>query len=152
VSQRAAARGRTPFIHRHVMGTLSRAARVGALATLVTAMPCLVPSAVAADDGASTVHPAIWPSPKWPLAPDPAIEQRVRELLQKMTLEEKVGQVVQADIASVKPEDARTYHLGSILNGGSSGPNGDDLAPAAKWLELADAFYAASVDKSGGRI
>jgi beta-glucosidase len=42
----------------------------------------------------------------------------------------------------------RRYNLGSVLNGGNSGPGGDDLAPAAKWLEAADAFYAASVDTS----
>ena len=34
-----------------------------------------------------------------------------------MTLEEKVGQLVQADIASVTPDDLRTYPLGSILAG-----------------------------------
>jgi beta-glucosidase len=72
-------------------------------------------------------------------------------LLSSLTLEEKIGQVVQADIASVTPDDARKYHLGSILNGGNSGPDNDDLAPAARWLVLADAFYAASVDKAGGR-
>ncbi|MFX5869915.1 hypothetical protein ABTE73_20145, partial [Acinetobacter baumannii] len=63
-----------------------------------------------------------------------------------------VGQIVQADIASVTPADVRTYHLGSVLNGGSSGPYGDDFAPAPKWLQLADEFYEASVDKSGGRV
>src|SRR5262249_20108122 len=82
---------------------------------------------------------------------DPKLEARVQAILQTLTLEEKVGQIVQADIASVTPEDARKYHLGSILNGGNSGPGGDDLAPAPKWLELADAFHAASVDKTSGR-
>src|SRR3546814_11145042 len=67
-----------------------------------------------------------------------------------MTVEEKVGQVVQADIASVTPADVKQYHLGSVLNGGSSGPYGDDLAPAPKCLQLAVDFYAAPVDKIGG--
>jgi beta-glucosidase len=31
-------------------------------------------------------------------------------------------------------------------------PGGDDLAPAPKWLEAADAFYAASVDTSDGGV
>ncbi len=35
---------------------------------------------------------------------------------------------------------------------GSSGPNGGDKAPAAKWLALADQFYDASVDKSSGGV
>src|SRR3546814_16555469 len=72
--------------------------------------------------------------------------------LQRRTVEEKVGQVVQADIASVTPADVKQYLLGSVLNGGSSGPYGDDLAPAPKWLQLADEFYAASVDKGGGGV
>ncbi len=82
----------------------------------------------------------------------PATEARIAALLARMTVEEKVGQVIQADIASVTPDDVRRYHLGSVLNGGNSGPGGDDFAPAPKWLALADAFYAASVDRSGGGV
>ena len=37
-----------------------------------------------------------------------------------------------------------------MLNGGNSGPGGDDLAPAEEWLALADAFYAASMDTAPG--
>ena len=69
-----------------------------------------------------------------------------------MTLEEKIGQLVQADLCCVTPEDVRRYNLGSVLNGGNSGPYGDDLAPAANWLKLADEFYAASVDTSDGGV
>ncbi len=39
-----------------------------------------------------------------------------------MTLEEKVGQTIQADISAVSPDDVRKYDLGSVLNGGNSGP------------------------------
>ena len=97
------------------------------------------------------VHPQTWPAPRWPRAKSARIERRIAELLARMSLEEKVGQVIQADIGSVTPEDARRYHLGSILNGGSSGPGGNDLAPAEDWLRLADAFWTASIDKSDGR-
>ena len=117
----------------------------------VTAMTSSAPAADSAEAPASTVHPQLWPSPTWPFATDPALEARVQAIVKTLTLEEKIGQVVQADIASVTPEEARKYHLGSILNGGNSGPGGDDLAPAPKWLALADQFYAASIDKSGGR-
>jgi beta-glucosidase len=99
----------------------------------------------------ATPTPSIWPAPHWPLAADAGIEQRVQALLKRMTLEEKVGQVIQGDIGSLTPEDVRTYHLGSVLNGGNSGPGNDDFAPAPKWLELADAFYKASTDTSGNR-
>ncbi len=99
----------------------------------------------------ATANPAIWPQPKWPLARDPATEAKIADLLARMTVEEKVGQIVQADIASVTPVEARDYHLGSILNGGNSAPGGDERAAPEKWLALADEFYLASVDTRGGR-
>jgi beta-glucosidase len=68
-----------------------------------------------------------------------------------MTVEEKVGQIIQADMNSVTPEDVRRYRLGSVLNGGNSGPGGDDRAPARVWLQAADAFYAASMEAPPGR-
>jgi beta-glucosidase len=97
------------------------------------------------------VNPEIWPSPRWPHAENPAHERRIADLLTRMTVEEKVGQVVQADISSVTPEEVKRYHLGSVLNGGNSAPGGDEFAPPARWLALADAFHTASVDTAGGR-
>jgi len=44
-------------------------------------------------------------------------------LLSRMTLEEKVGQMIQANSASLKdPSDVENYFLGSVLSGGSSDP------------------------------
>ncbi|NIJ62696.1 glycoside hydrolase family 3 protein [Qipengyuania flava] len=91
------------------------------------------------------VHPEQWPEIAFPRVLTEAGEARVQAILARMTVEQKVGQIIQADIASVTPEDVRRYRLGSVLNGGNSGPGGDDLAPAEKWLELADAFYDASM-------
>lgn len=91
-----------------------------------------------------------WPEVKWPLAEDPALEKRIADLLATMTLEEKVGQLVQGDIASLTPEDVRKYRLGSVLAGGNSDPGGKYDASPAQWLALADAYYAASMDTSGG--
>ena len=86
-----------------------------------------------------------------PLGEDPAVEARVDELLAQMTLEEKVGQTVQADIASVTPDEVREYHLGSVLAGGSSDPGDQIDAPPAAWLSLVDELYLASVDPTGDR-
>ena len=99
-----------------------------------------------------TAHAALWPQYRSPVVIPPADEKRIAALLTRMTLEEKIGQLVQADLCCVKPEDLRTYHLGSILVGGNSGPNGNDFAPAPDWLKAADDFYAASVDTSDGRV
>ncbi|OFU99884.1 1,4-beta-D-glucan glucohydrolase [Stenotrophomonas sp. HMSC10F07] len=91
-----------------------------------------------------------WPEVTWPLAADPALEKRITDLMAGMTVEDKVGQLVQGDIASVTPDDVRRYRLGSILAGGNSDPGGRYDASPAQWLALADAFYDASMDTSKG--
>ena len=100
---------------------------------------------------ASNVHPEIWPQVSLPALDDTAIEPRLNALLSSLSVEDKVGQIIQADVGSVTAEDVRKYRLGSVLNGGNSAPGGDDLAPAKVWLAAADAFYAASMDTSDGK-
>ena len=95
-------------------------------------------------------HPEKWPRGHWPVKPVSADEAKIRTLLGSMTIEQKVGQILQADIASIMPGDVRRYHLGSVLNGGNSAPGNDEFAPPEKWLALADALYAESVDRSDG--
>jgi beta-glucosidase len=110
------------------------------------------PQPAAAGHGNGVAHPEIWPKYHYPVPRDPAVEAKIADLLKRMTLEEKIGQLVQADVGSVTPADVKKYHLGSILVGGNSGPNGNDFAPAPEWLKAADAFYLASVDKSDGGV
>ena len=105
-----------------------------------------------AADAPGTAHPGIWPVHHYPVREDAASRARVEQIIARMTLEEKIGQLVQGDICCTTPEDVRRYHLGSVLNGGSSGPGGDDKAPAPAWLKLADAFWQASTDRSGGGV
>ncbi|WP_371395926.1 exo 1,3/1,4-beta-D-glucan glucohydrolase [Fretibacter rubidus] len=90
------------------------------------------------------VNPEIWPKLESPVGLDAAVEARISDIIAKMPLRHKIGQIVQADIGSITPEDIKTYPLGSILNGGNSAPNGDNRSPASAWVELADAFYLAS--------
>lgn len=73
-----------------------------------------------------------------------ADEQQVQELLSKMTLEQKVGQMIQAEIQFITPEQVSQYAIGSVLNGGGSYPKKDKYAPLSEWLDLADAYYEAS--------
>ena len=98
----------------------------------------------------SAIDPARWPVPGWPLREDAAIEKRIDALLAAMTVEEKVGQIVQADITTITPDDLRKYRLGSILAGGNSDPGNQYNAKPAAWLALADAFWEASMDTRGG--
>jgi len=122
-----------------------------AAAAAAAAVVVLVARAAPATPQKAVVHPTSWPAARYPVPANPEWEARIAALLKRMTLEEKVGQLMQADLSAVTPADVRTYHLGSVLNGGNSGPYGNDLAPPADWLKLADEFYSASVATSGGR-
>ena len=66
------------------------------------------------------VHPSLWPERAATHARTDT-ESFVDSLLAHMSLEEKVAQMIQADIASLKPEDLRIYKLGAVLAGGGSG-------------------------------
>ncbi len=96
-------------------------------------------------------HPDIWPTANARPSRDPKVEARIDAIMKRMSVEDKIGQLIQVDIASIEPSDLRTYKLGSILNGGNAGPHGDDLAPPIEWLKLADEFYDASMVRSDGR-
>src|SRR5579871_1144766 len=52
-----------------------------------------------------------WPRVESAVAKDPRIEARIGELLRNMTLEQKIAQMVQADIRYVTPDDVRKYRL-----------------------------------------
>src|SRR3546814_1001837 len=100
-----------------------------------------------ASDAAAAAQDALtdWPHVDSAIAADPAIEVRVREIVAGMTLAQKVGQMTQAEIKSVTPEQVREYYLGSVLNGGGSWPGQDKPATTADWVALADSLYDASL-------
>lgn len=77
---------------------------------------------------------------------------QAQHILANMSLEEKIGQVIQADISAVTPEEVKRYNLGSVLNGGNSAPGGGKVAPAKDWIALADKFWDASTDTSDGGV
>ncbi len=106
-------------------------------------------AAAAPKPGKGIATPTVWPVVKNPVPANPKIETRIKDLLSRMSIEQKVGQVVQADLGSVTPEDVYKYHLGSVLNGGNSAPGGKQWAPANEWLADADRFYDASVRPHG---
>ena len=86
--------------------TFSPLAPFARLAILSTAFVVLCYSALAA-------------SPPWLTAND----DKIKAIVEKMTLAEKVGQMTQPDSGSVKDlDDITTLALGSMLSGGSSDP------------------------------
>ena len=98
------------------------------------------------------INPENWPLQQAVMVRDAGMEQRITDLVAKMTLEEKVGQLIQADIASVTPDQVRKFNLGSVLNGGNSAPGNDLRNTPDSWLALADEFWEASTDTSDGGV
>lgn len=94
--------------------------------------------------------PEAWPKASSPVRDSTFKTQKVEALLARMTLEEKVGQIIQVEIQNITPEEAGRYHIGSILNGGGSTPHRIKNATPQDWLAMADAFYEASVDPRNG--
>jgi len=63
------------------------------------------------------------------------VDARVKDLMGRMTLDEKVGQMVQGDSTWLKIPDVSKYFLGSVLSGGDS--EVPDLSPKG-WYAYAE--------------
>ncbi|MGB0445585.1 MAG: glycoside hydrolase family 3 N-terminal domain-containing protein [Porticoccaceae bacterium] len=96
-----------------------------------------------------SVLSSTWPSLSSDVSEN--VESTVASILSSMTIAEKVGQMVQAEISNVTPNQARDWNLGSVLNGGGTWPNGQ-YSTVADWVALADSFYEASTDTSDGGV
>ena len=93
-----------------------------------------------------TAQTALWPAaPNPAAAPDAALDARVRAIVAGMTLEQKIGQMTQPDIRSIKPDEVRQYYIGSVLNGGGAWPGMNMHSSVDDWLKLSDEFYKASM-------
>ncbi|MBN8430990.1 glycoside hydrolase family 3 C-terminal domain-containing protein [Microbulbifer salipaludis] len=104
------------------------------------------------EQAAASQNIEVWPKLNPALDPDPAVEAKISHLMEKMTIEEKVGQIIQAEIKYITPEDVKKYHIGSVLNGGGTYPNNDKFSSPQDWLELSEAFFKASMDTSDGGV
>jgi beta-glucosidase len=66
-------------------------------------------------------------------------DPQVKDLLSQMTLEEKIGQMTQAEHGKLKdPTDVEKYYLGSLLSGGNADPNQGNSLLA--WTDLYDSY------------
>ena len=92
--------------------------------------------------------PDYWPEISFTTENSEEVEATVSELLESMTLEQKVAQIMQPEIRDVTVEDMRKYGFGSYLNGGGAFPNNDKHASMEDWVAVAEAMYQASVDDS----
>jgi beta-glucosidase len=122
-----------------------------ALTGCVSAITPYDPTIASTANVEALANPNIWPGAASPSSISNAkTENEISALVAKMTIEQKIGQLIQADISAVKPQDLTGYPLGSILAGGNSGPYGDERASAAKWRQLVSEFREASRKAGAG--
>nr|GMD64382.1 beta-glucosidase BoGH3B-like [Ipomoea batatas] len=76
--------------------------------------------------------------------PNAPVEDRVKDLLSRMNLKEKIGQMIQIDRAVATPSAITDYFLGSILSGGGSKPS--DNAASEEWADMIDGFQKAALE------
>ena len=81
-----------------------------------------------------------------------ADQEKLINLVSKMTLEQKVGQIVQPDLDFITPAEMREYQIGTVLNGGNTSPNKNQYASADEWKAVSKEFYDVSPVVDGQKI
>ncbi len=76
-----------------------------------------------------------------PIYTDPSqpVEARVEDLIVRMTIDEKIGQMTQVELGSIRAGDITTYFIGSILSGGDGNPEENN---PQFWQEMVNGFQA----------
>jgi len=76
--------------------------------------------------------------------PNYSVEERVNDLLSRMTLEEKIGQMTQAERQALGGDNNITaFFLGSLLSGGGSAPSPNT---PSTWADMYDRFQTAALN------
>ncbi len=122
--------------------------RLAALGAAVATTLSLTLLSAVPPGGASATPPSAAPAAADELPyqdPDLPTATRVADLLGRMTIEEKVGQMAQAERADVDadPTLITEYGLGSVLSGGGSVPTTN--TPEA-WADMVDRYQEAALD------
>ena len=109
------------------------------LLLILIALTACLPKTPTTRAGASptpTLPAAIYTDPSQPN------EARVEDLLSRMTLDEKIGQMTQVEMGSIQPADVSTYFIGSILSGGDGNPPNNT---AQAWQDMVKGFQTAAM-------
>ncbi len=102
-------------------------------------------SAATPEDQPAPQDAVQWPHIDTALSPDAALEDRINALLNGLTLEEKVAQMLMAPADRINAPEMKHYGLGAVYL---------DAAPTEdlqQWLNHADALHRASLDHSERR-
>ncbi|CAF2367513.1 unnamed protein product [Brassica napus] len=106
------------------MGTLSKAL-------------CLLLLYCVSASAAATGSYLKYKDPKQPLG------ARIRDLMNRMTLQEKIGQMVQIERTVATPEVMKKYFIGNVLSGGGSVPS--PKATPETWVNMVNEIQKASL-------
>ncbi len=102
--------------------------RVTALFSLIFLIGLLVPAAAQTEP---------YRDPSLP------VEARVDDLLARMTLEEKIGQMTLIEKGSLPTDDVAALFLGGVLSGGGGYPTGNNTP--AGWAEMVDGYQQSAL-------
>lgn len=91
---------------------------------------------------ATVADDVIYKDPKQPIA------ARLKDLLGRMTVEEKIGQMVQIERIAATPDIMKHYYIGSLLSGGGSVPNSH--ATVVDWINMVNEFQNGSLSSRLG--
>ncbi|CAK7329241.1 unnamed protein product [Dovyalis caffra] len=75
--------------------------------------------------------------------PQKPLGARIKDLMKRMTLEEKIGQMVQIERTVATPDVMKKYFIGSVLSGGGSVPA--PKASAEAWVDMVNGIQKASL-------
>lgn len=70
--------------------------------------------------------------------PNQPLNDRIKDLMNRMTFEEKIGQMVQIERSVASADVMEKYYIGSILSGGGSVPK--QQASAEDWVNMVNEF------------
>jgi beta-glucosidase len=107
--------------------------------------------AISAATSPAMADETLWPKVKSTIAADQALEDKISVIMADMSLREKVGQLIMAEIKAISPKDARRNNIGGLLNGGGSWPTDEPGSRPVDWLAMANLYYKESA-KSKSRI
>ncbi|KAK8643269.1 hypothetical protein V6N13_012572 [Hibiscus sabdariffa] len=80
--------------------------------------------------------------------PKQPVAVRLKDLMSRMTLAEKIGQMTQVDRSVATEQILRDYSIGSVLSGGGSEPL--PQATAQDWINMVNAFQNGSLSSRLG--
>ncbi|KAH0746932.1 hypothetical protein KY285_008589 [Solanum tuberosum] len=80
--------------------------------------------------------------------PNKPINARIKDLMSRMTLSEKIGQMTQLERKNMTTDIMKNYGIGSLLSGGGSVPKPE--ATAREWVDMVNEFQRGALSSRLG--